>query len=76
MSDDKLEYVDSPIGRQAVGFTGSPIGVVRMDPEKSYAGIGELLQAFINNNNQEAWEKIKIKIDYTFENLDLALSPL
>jgi len=47
-----------------------------MDTERSYAGIGELLQEVINSSDQGAWEKIRSKIDYTFENLDMALSPL
>jgi hypothetical protein len=47
-----------------------------MDPDRSYAGIGNLLQEFINHSRYEAWEKITTKIDYTYENLDLALAPL
>lgn len=76
MKGHKTLCVNSPIGQCEPDHTGSPVGVVRMDPEKSYAGIGELLQYYINYSTQEAWEKIRAKIDYTFENLDLALSPL
>ena len=68
--------VNSPFGERMTDSTGSPVGVVRMDPDKSYAGIGELLQEYINHSSQEAWEKIRSKIDYTYKNLDLALSPL
>ncbi|MBI4766996.1 MAG: DUF362 domain-containing protein, partial [Deltaproteobacteria bacterium] len=46
------------------------------DPEKSYAGVGLLLQQVINDSNSEAWEKINAKIDYTYEGLDRALAPL
>jgi hypothetical protein len=68
--------VNSPIGRRKIDSTGSAVGVVRMDANKSYAGIGELLQDYINRSDQGAWETIKAKIDYTYENLDLALAPL
>jgi hypothetical protein len=47
-----------------------------MDPDKSYAGVGELLQQYINNSDQTAWEHIRAKIDYTYKNLDCALAPL
>ena len=58
MNADKVE---SSIGQQTVDASGSPIGVVRMDPEKSYAGMGELLQDYINTSNPEAWEKDHLK---------------
>jgi hypothetical protein len=67
---------DSTLGNHRPDHDGSPIGVARMDPEQSYSGIGELLQEYIKTSNLEAWEKIRKKIDYTFEKLDLALGPL
>ncbi|MHC4105877.1 MAG: DUF362 domain-containing protein, partial [Planctomycetota bacterium] len=76
MNDRKSYVVDSPFGKCDTDHKGSAVGVVRMDSQKSYAGIGELLQEYINHSSQEAWEKIKSKIDYTYENLDLALEPL
>jgi hypothetical protein len=76
MNDAKKMVIDSPIGKQEVDSTGSPVGVSRMDVNKSYAGVGVLLQDYINNSNQESWEAIKAKINYTYDNLDLALSPL
>ncbi|MGA3085250.1 MAG: DUF362 domain-containing protein [Thermodesulfobacteriota bacterium] len=69
-------WIDSPLGKRLPDSTGSPVGVARLDPEKSYAGVGELLQQVIDNSSQEAWDKIKAKIDYTYEGLDLALGPL
>jgi len=67
----KTSQVESSIGQQETDSTGSPIGVVRMDVEKSYAKIGFLLQEYINEGNQEAWQTIKQKIDYTYQGLDL-----
>jgi hypothetical protein len=76
MADIKARTVESSIGRRKVDSTGSPVGVVRMDVDKSYADVGELLKKYLNESDQEAWDRIAEKIDYTFENLDLALSPL
>jgi hypothetical protein len=68
--------IDSPLGKCAADHSGSPVGVVHMDAGKSYSGIGLLLQAHINSIDPQAWEKIKAKIDYTYENFDPALSSL
>jgi hypothetical protein len=68
--------IDSPIGKQEIDSEGSPVGVVRVDVDKSYAGVGGLLQDYINDSNQQAWDRIKAKIDYTYDMLDLALRPL
>jgi len=76
MINQKTLSFNSPLGRLERESSGSPVGVVRMDVIKSYAGVGELLQKFINNSDQESWNKIKAKIDYTYNNLDYALSPL
>ena len=76
MDDNQPQIIDSPLGRKEIDALGSPIGVVRMDVNKSYANTGGLLQDTINESSQEAWEKIRAKIDYTYEGLDLALTPL
>ena len=76
MPKTKPLTVESPIGQRKADSTGSPVGVVRMDVDKSYAEVGELLQKFLNDSDQAAWDRIAGKIDYTFENLDLAMRPL
>jgi hypothetical protein len=76
MPKTKPLTVESPIGQRKTDSAGSPVGVVRMDVDKSYADVGELLQKFLNDSDEGAWERIAEKIDYTFENLDLALRPL
>jgi hypothetical protein len=73
--DERL-ILDSPVGKQESDSTGALVGVVRMDSERSYAGLGDLLEEYINHTSQEAWGKITAKIDYTYEGLDLALFPL
>ena len=76
MSFSKDTQLDTPIGKQAVDAAGSPVGVVRLDVEKSYAGIGDLLKDYINDSDQGAWARIREKIDYTYECLDMALGAL
>jgi hypothetical protein len=73
--DERL-ILDSPVGKQESDSTGALVGVVRMDSERSYVGLGDLLEEYINHTSQEAWGKITAKIDYTYEGLDLALFPL
>jgi uncharacterized protein (DUF362 family) len=68
--------VDSTLGRFAVDSTGAPIGVARMEPEKSYSPIPILLQKYLNESDPAAWDQIKERIDYTFAGLDHALRPL
>ena len=76
MSHTRNHDVETPIGRRAVDSDGSPIGAVRLEVERSYAGIGDLLKDFLNGSNEEAWKKIREKIDYTFACLDIALGAL
>jgi hypothetical protein len=70
------KIVDSPLGKVSIDSTGAPIGVVRMEPEKSYSPIATLLQKHINESDRAAWDQIKDRIDYTFASLDHALRPL
>ena len=69
MSPKKGITVESSIGELPVDATGSAIGVVRMDPARSYPHIPELLKSFIDEADVAVWEKIKAKIDYTYANL-------
>ena len=70
------KIVDSALGKVSIDFSGSPIGVVRMDPERSYSALSALLQRHINESDRAAWDQIKEKIDYTYVGLDHALRPL
>jgi len=56
--------------------SGSPVGVVRMDPSASYLAIPGLLQKYINEGSQAAWDEIKQRIDYTYDNAGKALAEL
>jgi hypothetical protein len=75
LSERKM-YFNTPLGERLPDSAGSPIGVVRLDPDKSYTGTAELLQQVINEDSDEAWNRIKKKIDYTYKGLELALGPL
>jgi Domain of unknown function (DUF362) len=68
--------VRSPIGEVSVDVGGTSVGVVRMDPAKSYSGLPELLQRVIDEDDSAAWAEIKAKADYTFDGIDHALGPL
>jgi hypothetical protein len=47
-----------------------------MEPQRSYVGMSALLQRYINESDPRAWEEIRARIDYTYETMDLALTPL
>src|SRR3989304_9048316 len=56
--------------------SGSPVGIVRMNPAQSHLGVPALLKRVIDQSNRGAWEEIRAKIDYTYENLHCALQAL
>jgi len=64
------KIVESTIGKKVTEIDGAAVAGVRMDVQKAYAGVPQLLQDFINNNNPKAWIEIKNKIDYIYNNLD------
>jgi hypothetical protein len=68
--------VDSTLGRMKTDAAGSPVAVAKIDTARSYLDIPELLRAFIDESNTEAWQKIKERIDYTYTSLDHALGAL
>jgi hypothetical protein len=76
MVDRKSTVVDSPIGNVSIDKAGSPVAVVRMDPNESYVGVPALLQSFIDQASPDAWNKIKEKTDYIYVNIDHLLSQL
>ena len=67
--------VESSLGKVSIDSSGAPIGVVRMPPEL-FLQIPALLQRYINDADQAAWDSIKGKIDYAYESLESALAPL
>ena len=74
--DKRGVVVNSPIGTLQLDCKGSAIGAVRMNPELSYCEIPMLLKDVIDQGGEEAWAKIKSKIDYTYICLTYALDAL
>lgn len=68
--------MNSDIGPVKLDDTGATVGVVRLDPNRSYPEIGKLLQKVIRENDPDAWSEIKKRIDYTYLQMDRALSAL
>jgi len=68
--------VNSPIGKAELDSGGAAIGAVRMNPELSYTAITTLWKDVIDEESEEAWGKIKERIDYTYGNLGYALEAL
>lgn len=75
MPNKVSSMVESSLGKRSIDSAGAPIGVVRMVPE-SFFQIPALLQRYINDADQAAWDQIKEKIEYTYVGLDYALRPL
>lgn len=75
MADQEIR-VNSPIGKARLDSSGAAIGAVRMDPELSYIGIPMLLKEVIDHASDQAWSRIKEKIDYTFTCMSHALDAL
>jgi hypothetical protein len=76
MSDFKGANVKSTIGQLVTDTSGSPVAALRINPYESYADVPKLLQDFVNEANSDSWDKIKKKIDYTYDCLGLLLKQL
>ena len=76
MANKENTIINTTVGKSSSDTSGSPVAVIRMDPQQSYIGVPKLLQSFINEADNLAWEKIKEKIDYTYDNLVLLLEEL
>jgi hypothetical protein len=76
MKTEPFFFEQSPIGPCQSDHLGSPVGVARVEPSQSYAGVGNLLQRYIKDADDAAWKEIRDKIDYTYEGLNIALSAL
>ncbi len=72
----KGDLVDSDIGKKKTDSQGSPVCGARMDASKAYAGIPELLQKVINEDDSNAWASIVKKIDYIYAGIDHSLAYL
>jgi len=56
--------------------SGSPLGVARMDPQRSYVGMPQLLQKHLASADADAWSEIAARIDYTYRHVTPAMAAL
>ncbi len=68
--------VQSSIGELGTDASGSAVAAVRMDPDRAYTGVPELLRQVIDEDSLEAWQEIRGRIDYIYDNLGHALGKL
>jgi hypothetical protein len=76
MEDLQALQVRTAIGPGFLDRSGSALTVSRVEPEKSYKGIDVLLQAYLRDSDEKAWDLIKQKIDYTYAGVDDLLTAL
>ena len=76
MSFEKGTRVRSSIGELSTDTSGSAVAAVRMEPDRAYVGVPELLRQVIDDDSPEAWHEIRNRIDYIHDNLDHALGML
>jgi hypothetical protein len=72
----KEKLIHTALGDGMIDKAGAAVAVARMDVKKSYKGTGLLLQKVIRDADEAAWNDIKAKINYTYENIDAALTSL
>lgn len=76
MSSAKSRILRTDLGEKQTDQSGSPVSVARMDAQKATAGIGLVLQKYINDNDENAWAEIMTRIDYIFENISQSMDKL
>ena len=74
------ELFTQPIFIDNEGFkldeAGSLIAGVHIDADKAYSELPDLLQKFINTQNEEVWSEIEKKIDYIYSGIFIMLNYL
>jgi hypothetical protein len=68
--------VQTPLGEGILDHSGAPLAVARLEAERSYQGTDRLLQTYLRDSDEKAWESIRSKIDYTYRGLDGLLQAL
>jgi hypothetical protein len=67
---------ESAQGESSPDVSGSLVTVARIDPDRAYVGVPELLQKVIDESDDDSWRRIREKIDYIYANLGHVLGPL
>lgn len=68
--------VQSPIGKKPLDSRGSAIGAARINPQNTFKRITNLLQDHINNNNESAWQEIRMITDDVYTAVAAAMDTL
>lgn len=68
--------IQTSIGEGWTDKEGAAVVVARMDANRSYGGINELLQKVVRDSDSDAWAQIKAKYDFTYQNIDRMLTTL
>jgi hypothetical protein len=68
--------VETPIGKKPLDNAGAPVSIARMDPGETYIYISRLLQEYIDNGSEPAWQKIKLRIDDIYLTVSAAIEAL
>lgn len=76
MATKRRVTADTPIGRVKLDAMGSPVAAMKVDAMQAYVGVADLLRSVINEASAEAWQRIKGRIDYIYDNLDHVLGRL
>ena len=76
MNPSAKTLVKTPIGEQPLDRTGSPVAAARMDPSGTYIAAAKLLQEYINNHSESAWQKIRQIVDTVYLTVSAAIDTL
>jgi hypothetical protein len=68
--------VQTPIGKKSLDNTGPTIGAARMDPSETFVFMAKLLQDYINNGSESAWQEIRHHTDEIYRTVGTALAAL
>jgi len=67
---------ESTLEEPTLDASGSLVTMARIDPDRAYVGVPELLQRVIDDSDDESWRSICEKIDYIYANFEHVFSPL
>jgi hypothetical protein len=55
--------VETTLGKKPLDTSGSPVAAARMDPAQGYGENIFLIQKYINEGSEDAWEEIRQRLD-------------
>jgi hypothetical protein len=58
MTTKENTMVETTLGKKALDSAGSVVAAARIDPGRTYGEAQHLLQRYINESSEDAWEEI------------------